>query len=346
MQTKLKVSDVHKGFDMGETRVEVLRGISFELARGEALAVTGPSGSGKSTLLHLVGTLDRPDSGSVEIDAGDPFALSEPDLARFRNSNIGFVFQEHHLLPQYSVLENVLVPTMAFPGGSDGAEARAGELLERVGLGHRLTHRPAVDLAARLVELTPSGLETVFFADSGSVAVEVAMKMAIQFQYARNRQNKNRFLTIRSGYHGDTFHAMSVCDPVTGMHHLFAAVLPRQLFAPAPACPFGAPWDPAEIAEFERLIERISRLARGQRSFGGGGRRRAGRGRRRIPSSALARSTRFSTPAPATGRAAARPSHAAHRGRPSDLGSCRNGKSRCPASGRQVGRTGDLFQRR
>jgi lipoprotein-releasing system ATP-binding protein len=128
---------------MGETRVDVLRGISFELSGGEALVVTGPSGSGKSTLLHLVGTLEQPSSGSIEIDSSDPFALPEPELARFRNSNIGFVFQEHHLLPQYSVLENVLVPRMAFPGSGDDAETRASRLLERVGLGHRLDHRPA-----------------------------------------------------------------------------------------------------------------------------------------------------------------------------------------------------------
>jgi len=128
---------------MGETRVEVLRGVSFELSGGEALAVTGPSGSGKSTLLHLIGTLERPSSGSIEIDSADPFAFPEPELARFRNSNVGFVFQDHHLLPQYSVLENVLVPTMAYPGSGDDSEARASRLLDRVGLGHRLTHRPA-----------------------------------------------------------------------------------------------------------------------------------------------------------------------------------------------------------
>jgi lipoprotein-releasing system ATP-binding protein len=128
---------------MGESRVEVLRGITFGLAAGQALAVTGPSGSGKSTLLHLIGTLERPSSGRIEIDSSDPFALTEPELARFRNSNVGFVFQEHHLLPQYSVLENVLVPTMAFPGSGDDVSARARELLERVGLGHRLDHRPA-----------------------------------------------------------------------------------------------------------------------------------------------------------------------------------------------------------
>ena len=118
-----------------------------------------------------------------------------------------------------------------------------------------LTHEPAVRLVQQLVELTPEPLRHVFLCDSGSVSVEVAIKMAIQFWQAQGRPQRRRLLTIRRGYHGDTFNAMSVCDPVTGMHHLFSAVLPRQLFAPAPACPFGAPWDPAEIADFERLIE-------------------------------------------------------------------------------------------
>ncbi len=139
----LKISDVQKSFEIGTTRVEVLRGVSFEVAPGAALVVTGPSGSGKSTLLHLIGTLERPTSGSIEIDGRDPYRLPEPELARFRNENVGFVFQDHHLLPQYSVLENVLVPTMAFPSSGDGAQRRARQLLERVGLGHRLDHRPA-----------------------------------------------------------------------------------------------------------------------------------------------------------------------------------------------------------
>lgn len=143
MEATLSVRDVHKGFDIGTTRVDVLRGVTFELAVGEALAITGPSGSGKSTLLHLIGTLDRPSSGSIEIGGSDPYALPEPELARFRNDNVGFVFQDHHLLPQYSVLENVLVPTLAFPGGRNGAGSRARELLDGVGLGHRLDHRPA-----------------------------------------------------------------------------------------------------------------------------------------------------------------------------------------------------------
>lgn len=141
----LRVRDVHKRFETASEPVEVLRGISFELREGEALAVTGPSGSGKSTLLHLIGSLDRPSAGTIEIDGTDPFRLPEPELAWFRNRTIGFVFQDSHLLPQYTLLENVLVPALAFPGRgmeARSAEARATELLKRVGLGHRLGHRP------------------------------------------------------------------------------------------------------------------------------------------------------------------------------------------------------------
>jgi adenosylmethionine-8-amino-7-oxononanoate aminotransferase len=119
-----------------------------------------------------------------------------------------------------------------------------------------LTHAPAVGLIERLVSLTPDPLEHVFLCDSGSVSVEVAIKMAIQYWQARGEKGKHRLLTIRSGYHGDTFGAMSVCDPVTGMHHLFSGVLPRQLFAPAPACRFGEPCRDEDIAELERLIAR------------------------------------------------------------------------------------------
>jgi lipoprotein-releasing system ATP-binding protein len=139
----LRVSDVRKSYGSTAAPVEVLRGVSFEVAAGRSLAVTGPSGSGKSTLLHVVGGLEPPSSGAVEIGGRDPYALSEPELARFRNATIGFVFQDHHLLPQYDVLENVLIPVLAFPGNRAGAERRARALVERVGLGHRQHHRPA-----------------------------------------------------------------------------------------------------------------------------------------------------------------------------------------------------------
>jgi lipoprotein-releasing system ATP-binding protein len=140
---RLEARDLHKRFASGDGEVEVLRGISLSLAGGEALAITGPSGSGKSTLLHLLGTLDRPSTGSLSIGGTDPFALGERDLARFRNRTVGFVFQDHHLLPQYSVLENVLIPAHAFPDTPPGVEARARTLLGRVGLEPRLDQRPA-----------------------------------------------------------------------------------------------------------------------------------------------------------------------------------------------------------
>lgn len=117
-----------------------------------------------------------------------------------------------------------------------------------------LTHEPAVGLIERLVALTPAPLQHVFLCDSGSVSVEVAIKMALQYHQARGELGRHRLLTIRSGYHGDTFGAMSVCDPVTGMHHLFAQVLPQQLFAPAPACRFGEPCREEDIAGFAELL--------------------------------------------------------------------------------------------
>jgi len=115
-QTTLKLTDVHKTYGKAALSIPVLTGVNLTFQSGDAAAITGPSGCGKSTLLHLIGTLDVPSSGKIEINGQDPTAFSEPQLARFRNEQIGFVFQDHHLLPQYDVLENVLVPTFAFPG--------------------------------------------------------------------------------------------------------------------------------------------------------------------------------------------------------------------------------------
>jgi len=117
-----------------------------------------------------------------------------------------------------------------------------------------ITHQPAIDLCRQLVEMSAKPLQKVFLADSGSVAVEVALKMAIQYWHAKGKAEKHKLLTIRNGYHGDTFGAMSVCDPVTGMHEIFSGVLPQQFFAPAPQIKFGEPWDEQDCAELEQLF--------------------------------------------------------------------------------------------
>lgn len=117
-----------------------------------------------------------------------------------------------------------------------------------------LTHEPAARLVKKLVDISPPGLDKVFLSDSGSVSVEVAMKMAIQYWHSQGQPQKHRLLSLRRGYHGDTFGAMSVCDPVTGMHHLFADVLPKQLFAESPTCRFGEPCLEHHIDGFKQLI--------------------------------------------------------------------------------------------
>lgn len=138
----LSVSQLVKEYRGAEGALRILDGVDLALKRGDALVVTGPSGSGKSTLLYILGILDTPTSGSVRLLGTDPFAATTAEQARFRNQNIGFVFQDHHLLPQCTVLENVLIPALAGHGADAPAEERARRLLERVGLGHRLTHRP------------------------------------------------------------------------------------------------------------------------------------------------------------------------------------------------------------
>lgn len=118
-----------------------------------------------------------------------------------------------------------------------------------------LTHEPAATLAKRLVDLSPEPLQTVFFSDSGSVAVEVAMKMAIQYWYAKGQKTKQRFISLRSGYHGDTFAAMSVCDPITGMHSLYSEILTQQYFVPQPQARFGEDCDESELDAMREILQ-------------------------------------------------------------------------------------------
>jgi lipoprotein-releasing system ATP-binding protein len=140
---ELVVDNIVKEYPTPAEPLRVLSGVTFSLRRGENLAILGPSGSGKSTLLSILGTLEPPTSGSVRLDGIDPLALDETKLAAFRRTNVGFVFQEHHLLPQCTVLENVLVPFLADGSATPDDQHRAMDLLKRVGLGERLTHRPA-----------------------------------------------------------------------------------------------------------------------------------------------------------------------------------------------------------
>lgn len=143
MSAQVKVRGLKKDFPTEGEPVRVLDGVDLDLASGDAMVIVGPSGAGKSTLLHLIGGLDLPTAGTIEVDGESLQRMKEAELARFRNRTVGFVFQDSHLLPQYSVLENVLVPTLAFSDVEAGGEERARELLDRVGLSHRLEHRPA-----------------------------------------------------------------------------------------------------------------------------------------------------------------------------------------------------------
>jgi lipoprotein-releasing system ATP-binding protein len=140
----LVATDVHKSFSTPAEPLVVLRGVSLSLAPGESLAIVGPSGSGKSTLLNILGTLERPTSGRVILSGTDPFSLGAGDLARFRSERIGFIFQDHHLLPQCTALENVLLPTLARGGKSSKDDSiRAAQLLDQVGLAGRAAHMPS-----------------------------------------------------------------------------------------------------------------------------------------------------------------------------------------------------------
>ncbi|HKW97633.1 MAG TPA: ABC transporter ATP-binding protein [Bryobacteraceae bacterium] len=138
----LEVSHLTKSYSTPRGPLAVLSDVSFSLERGDAVAIMGPSGSGKSTLLYILGALEPPSAGTVKLDGRNPFELADSELAQFRNKQVGFVFQDHCLLPQCTVLENVLVPTLVAES-RDGARERAVQLLAQVGLKDRMEHRPA-----------------------------------------------------------------------------------------------------------------------------------------------------------------------------------------------------------
>jgi lipoprotein-releasing system ATP-binding protein len=137
----LEVQNISKEYPMPGGELRVLAGIDFTLKDGESASIVGPSGSGKSTFLYILGALEPPSSGSVRLDGKNPYEMDEKDLAAFRNEKIGFVFQDHHLLPQCSVLENVLIPTLV-SGPDTQVQIRAKDLIEQVGLSPRIHHRP------------------------------------------------------------------------------------------------------------------------------------------------------------------------------------------------------------
>ena len=143
MNNLIRVVDLYKSYYDGLTELPVLKGVDLQVKKAEIIAIVGASGVGKSTLLHLLGGLDRPTEGTIFYEGEDIFALNDQELDRFRNEEIGYVFQFHHLLPEFTALENVAMPGLIARQKFDVAQDRAKELLEYVGLGERLEHRPS-----------------------------------------------------------------------------------------------------------------------------------------------------------------------------------------------------------
>ena len=136
----IRIEGLHKSFETGDATIDVLTGIDLSIRRGDRIAIVGQSGVGKSTLLHILGTLDHPSSGRVEFRGDDVFGKSGPELAKLRNAFLGFVFQFHHLLPEFSAVENVMMPGLIQGCGRDEMRQRASAMLDEVGLAHRLDH--------------------------------------------------------------------------------------------------------------------------------------------------------------------------------------------------------------
>ena len=189
-----------KGITKSFGALQVLRGLDLEVAPGEVVAIMGASGAGKTTLLQILGTLLRPDGGSLTIDGTDVLALSQKDIASFRGRRIGFVFQAHHLLPEFSAEENVMIPALIAGVSGKEARAKARELLERVGLAERLTHKPGelsggeqqrVAIARALVNAP-----AVVFADEPTGNLDSATKAQIHSLFFDLRKDLGQTLLI------------------------------------------------------------------------------------------------------------------------------------------------------
>jgi len=189
----LTVRNLHKSFRKGPETIEVLRGVDLEARRGEGTAIVGASGSGKSTLLHLLGGLEKPDVGSITYGDSDISAMNDREIARFRNARIGFVFQFHYLLPEFTALENVMVPALISSPMTGEISDRAVYLLDMVGLGHRRTHKPG-ELSggeqqrvaiARSLMMSPG----IMLADepTGDLDPETGLRIIELFSGLRNR---------------------------------------------------------------------------------------------------------------------------------------------------------------
>ncbi len=189
----LTVRNLHKSFRKGPETIEVLRGVDLEARRGEGTAIVGASGSGKSTLLHLLGGLEKPDVGSITYGDSDISAMNDREIARFRNARIGFVFQFHYLLPEFTALENVMVPALISSPMTGEISDRARDLLDMVGLGHRRTHKPG-ELSggeqqrvaiARSLMMSPG----IMLADepTGDLDPETGLRIIELFSGLRNR---------------------------------------------------------------------------------------------------------------------------------------------------------------
>jgi lipoprotein-releasing system ATP-binding protein len=213
----IRARDLWKRFARDGERIEVLKGVSLEIAPGELVAVVGPSGVGKSTLLHLLGGLERPSSGEIAYGATELSALDEAGLARFRNRQVGFVFQFHHLLPEFSALENVMLPLLIRRAPVGEARQQAEAFLRQVGLGARLSHRPGelsggeqqrVAIARALI-----GEPTVLLADEPTGNLDSRTGEEV-FELLR-RLNRERRLTSILVTHNDALAAR--CDRILRM---------------------------------------------------------------------------------------------------------------------------------